>query len=45
MRDFQELTEFLFHTDVPVNLIMGVAIPLLLLLVSQLVPQKMPMER
>ena len=45
VRDYQELTDFFFHTYVPLNLIMGVGIPLLLVLVSHFINKKMPMER
>jgi spore germination protein KB len=44
VKNYQELTDFLFHTYVPLNLIMGVAIPLLLLLVAPLVMKKVTME-
>jgi len=40
VKNYQELTDFLFHTYVPLNLIMGVAIPLLLWLVSPIVIKK-----
>lgn len=45
VKNYQELTDFLFHTYVPLNLIMGVAIPLLLLLVSPFVIRKISMGR
>lgn len=45
VKNYQELTDFLFHTYVPLNLIMGVAIPLLLLLVSPFVIKKISMGR
>jgi len=40
VKNYQELTDFIFHTYVPLNLIMGVAIPLLLLLVYPFVIKK-----
>ncbi|GMA98169.1 endospore germination permease [Pelosinus sp. IPA-1] len=45
VKNYQELTDFLFNTYVPLNLIMGVAIPLLLLLVSPFVVKKISMGR
>ncbi|MBC8015315.1 MAG: endospore germination permease [Sporomusaceae bacterium] len=45
VKNYQELTDFIFHTYVPLNLIMGVAIPLLLLLVSPFVIKKISMGR
>lgn len=45
VKNYQELTDFLFHTYVPLNLIMGAAIPLLLLLVSPFVIKKISMGR
>jgi spore germination protein KB len=45
VKNYQELTDFLFHTYVPLNLIMGVAVPLLLLLIAPWIMKKNPMER
>ncbi|WP_202080965.1 GerAB/ArcD/ProY family transporter [Caldalkalibacillus salinus] len=45
IRDFMELTEFMFETYIPLNILMGIALPVILVLFARRLKKKSPQTK